>query len=300
MESTQSSVRWWQALLIGIATAILGLLPWLSAGLTLPLQNLWAIPTMPEDMPKTLLPFSQYYASSVAALILVGSVVAGLVGRWLRPRLSRGGRSWISGGLLMVQVLAIVQTSVVVNAGLIEGTLSTYYLVGLADLTSLSVLLGLLAFWVISVATKPGALIALALGAVALMYWWAPTSGYGTFHYNLAVHFQGMLSWLAPALLGVAIVWCGISTAKSRIAAGTSLVILWILPAVIDAAMFVIGSRAFFSEPRTMPRHFTDAFVQFLLMDAWKPAVIALLVAATALIMRRVVSDHALVQRQAS
>lgn len=47
-------------LFIGAASAAAGLLPWLVAGMRLPLQNLWAAGTLPADMPRTRLPASTF------------------------------------------------------------------------------------------------------------------------------------------------------------------------------------------------------------------------------------------------
>jgi len=78
-------------LLFGIAAAALGLLPWLVTGLTLPLQNLWNVDTLPADMPRTLLPFSQYAVTLIVGLIVVGSAIAGGIAR---ARGERPSRDW--------------------------------------------------------------------------------------------------------------------------------------------------------------------------------------------------------------
>ena len=113
---------------IGAAAAIVGLLPWLATGMRLPLQNLWAAATLPEAMPIVLLPFSQYWLSNLFGLIATGSVVAGIVARALRPRLSRAGFALLFAGVLLVQIAATVQSAVVVRNGLQDRTESTLYL----------------------------------------------------------------------------------------------------------------------------------------------------------------------------
>ena len=67
-------------MLAGMAFAIIGLVPWLVTDMHLPLQNLWAAEVSPDQMPITLLPFSQYYLELLAAMIVIGAALAG----WLR------------------------------------------------------------------------------------------------------------------------------------------------------------------------------------------------------------------------
>lgn len=51
-------IDWWAALPVGAAAAVLGLLPWIVTGMRLPLQNLWAADTAPDQMPVAFLPMS--------------------------------------------------------------------------------------------------------------------------------------------------------------------------------------------------------------------------------------------------
>ncbi|MDJ0378729.1 hypothetical protein [Cryobacterium sp. PH31-L1] len=63
-------------LVVGMLAAIVGLLPWLVTGMHLPIQNLWAADSVPEDMPIALLPFSQYTITLVVAVVVTGSALA--------------------------------------------------------------------------------------------------------------------------------------------------------------------------------------------------------------------------------
>lgn len=73
--------RVWWYLLVGIGAVAIGLLPWLVTGLRLPLQNLWAIDTLPEQMPRVLLPFSQYFLGQILSMLILGLGIAGLAVR---------------------------------------------------------------------------------------------------------------------------------------------------------------------------------------------------------------------------
>jgi len=109
----------WACLLLGIGLAVIGLLPWLITGLRLPLQNLWATETRPEQMPRVLLPFNQYAVVLIIAVLVIGAA-AGLCSRALRPRLARRGVWAMGGGVLLVQLAAVLQTAIVVQGGLSE------------------------------------------------------------------------------------------------------------------------------------------------------------------------------------
>jgi hypothetical protein len=93
---------------IGVAAAVVALLPWLVTGVRLPLQNLWAVQTLPEDMPIALLPFSQYAVVQIFSLLVVGYGAAGIVVRALRTRLPRRAVLTVGAGALSVHLVATV------------------------------------------------------------------------------------------------------------------------------------------------------------------------------------------------
>jgi len=102
---------------VGIAAGAVGLVPWLIGGGILPLQNLWATGTLPDDMPFALLPLSQYSAITVFVLILLGGVFGGLAVRLLARR--REFSAWPAAiGLLIVHAFAVAQSFAVIADGL--------------------------------------------------------------------------------------------------------------------------------------------------------------------------------------
>src|SRR5699024_1447578 len=123
---------------------LIGLLPWFRAGLRLPLQNLWATPTLPEDMPVVLVPLNQYYLSTILALFVTAGLVGGVVARAAPPahRALSGGLT--AAGAFLAMTFACVQSALVVAAGLRTDEQSGTYLtlvVAWAGLCGLGVLL---------------------------------------------------------------------------------------------------------------------------------------------------------------
>ena len=104
---------------VAAVSALIGLAPWLASGARLPVQNLWAKATAPDDMPLALLPISQYATTTIVALLLTGAALGGLAVRVLRKGTDGARRPLIGGavGLSAVQLLAIGQSFWVVAEG---------------------------------------------------------------------------------------------------------------------------------------------------------------------------------------
>ncbi len=132
---------WTVALPVGVAGAVIGLVPWLISGARLPPQVLWATTVRPEAMPFVLLPFSFVTVILIFSLLIVGSAAAGIGGRSLRVR--GWGLLLLVIGVLIVQIPATVQTAGVVEKGLQDRLESNVYLFALVAGTGLSILVGL-------------------------------------------------------------------------------------------------------------------------------------------------------------
>ena len=104
---------------VAAVSALIGLAPWLASGARLPVQNLWAKATAPDDMPLALLPISQYATTTIVALLLTGAALGGLTVRVLRKGMDGARGPLIGGavGLSAVQLLAIGQSFWVVAEG---------------------------------------------------------------------------------------------------------------------------------------------------------------------------------------
>ena len=282
---------WAVALPIGFAAAIIGLVPWLVSGARLPLQNLWErSSTLPGAMPIVLLPFSQYFVILIFSLLIVGAAVAGIGGRALRVR--GWGVVLLLVGVLLVQVIATVQTARVVREGLQDRFESTVYLVGLIAGTGLSILVGVCVTVLIARAPRAGALVGLTVGAIGTASWTSalldPTGiGAGPLAATLVI-----VPWIAPALTGIAIAWTGVNTVGRVIAAIVSVALVWVAPAVTTAIFSALGSRVLIRSGADVIEYAIAVFQLALFTPelALRPVIATVIVATVGLVIRALVT----------
>lgn len=240
--------RWGAGAGVGLGAAVLALLPWLITGMRLPLQNLWATPTAPQDMPVALLPFSQYALTELLSLIIVAYGIAGLAVRRLTPAVPVLA---VGAGALAVHGLAAAQATSAVAGGLTARPASTVYLAALLAVVTCAVLTGLLVLRLLTSAARPAAVVGLALLALFTGPWMAdlllslpgdPASGPLTAA-------NAALRWLPALLVGAAIAWGGLATRAAAAAAALSLLMLWLVPALLTAVTSAVGSRVLLPYP---------------------------------------------------
>ena len=280
-------MRVWHSFLIGVACALVGLLPWLITGMRLPLQNLWASETLPDQMPIALLPFSQYAITFIAGLIVTGAATAGLVARATRPRQPRRGFAAILIGVLTVQLIATLQTSIVVRVGLQSGSESALYFAAVLAVVFVSILVGMLVLWLIARAPRAGALVGIAIAAIVFGAWLGGLLvPFGTYPAEPIVQLVGYVRWVAPVIIGAAIAWCGINTVGRIAAAIGSLLILWVGPALITGLTSAAGSRALARQLGELLDYGIQVFGMALTMPevALPPIIVAVAVAAIGLV----------------
>lgn len=284
----------WLFLLIGVGSAIFGLMPWLITGLRLPLQNLWAADALPEDMPLVLLPFSQYHLSLIVALIVIGSATAGVIARAIRDRTSRGALGVTTLGVAVVDLVAVVQTAAVVGGGLRDDPMSSLYLTALAACAGTAVVLGLGVLWLIARAPRGGAVIGLTIPALLSSVWLhALLSPQGPAFAGEPAWLWAAVRWVPPVLVGAAIAWGGANTVGRVIAAAASLVMLWITPALLTAMANAIGSRVLARYLGEMLDYGIRVFGMALFEPslAAPPLVVAVVVAVVGLFARFLVTS---------
>jgi hypothetical protein len=286
----------WLFAAIGAGSAVFGLLPWLITGLRLPLQNLWAVESLPDDMPVALLPFSQYHLSLIAALIVVGSATAGIIARVLRARTPNGGLALLMLGVGGVHLVAVTQTAVVVAGGLRDDRMSGLYLTAITAVAVMTVALGLGVLRLIARAPRAGALIGLTVAALLTSGWvHALLSPQGPAFTGEPSWLFALVRWIPPVLIGAAIAWAGVNTVGRIIAAVSSLAMLWIGPALITAATAAVGSRVLARHLDEMLDYGIDVFRMALFEPTLvaTPLVVAILVAAGGLVLRAVTANRA-------
>ncbi|WP_091074906.1 hypothetical protein [Microlunatus sagamiharensis] len=251
----------WALLLVGVAAAAVGLLPWLATGARLLIQNLWATDATPETMPRALLPFSQYTITTIIGVVVVGAALAGLCARALARRLPRLGTATVATGVLAVHVTALLQTASVVRAGLREGTESFVYVTALEAVALLSVLVGVGALALVERAGRAGAVLGLAVGALALGPWLSALLVLVDGGTTTLLGAARLATWVPAALVGAAIGWSGVRTAGRALATAVALVLVAVVPALTTAISSSAGSRVLAHDPREMAAYAVQVFL---------------------------------------
>lgn len=277
--------------LIGAGAAVLGLVPWLVTGMRLPLQNLWAVQEGPGQMPIVLLPFSQYFLTTLSSLLVAGGVFAGVTARVLARRLPERGWSAILFGTVLVQLFAVVQTAMVVRAGLQERPAADLYLALLVGLCVFAMAVGVLVLVLVARAPRAGVLVGLGIGAVMSSSWLNAlvVATLGSSSGQEVGDILGVIRWVPAVLVGAAIGWAGVGSVGRAAAAAGNLVALWVVPALITAVTSAAGSRVLAPHPREMLEYgygvFVDAVLSFEL--AVQPLLVAVVVASLGLWVER-------------
>lgn len=240
--------RPWAWFLLGIASAVVGLLPWLIHGMRLPLQNLWASPVTADTSPIVMLPFSQYSLTTIAALLVAGGAIAGFASRALPGDRAVRHRVPLLLGVLLVQAVAVGQTAAVVGGGLQQRTESALYLALLVAGSVFSVLVGALVLLLVS-ARRKGAVVAGVALLAPLVGSWAVTLvvSPATPSWLLSVP-----RWLGPIGVGIAVGWARLRTPGRIAGAVLGGLSLWIGPALLTALTSAAGTRAYARDLSTM------------------------------------------------
>lgn len=253
-------------LLLGVVAAIIGLLPWMVTGMVLPIQNLWAIDVAADDMPITLLPFSQYTITLIVAVLVTGSALAGGLLRLTRAQHPRFAFVSTMVGVLIVHVVAIVQTVATVAGGLAAGREETIYLAGLTAGTIAANLVGLLLMVLIARAPAAGALVAVSVAAVAAGVWvnGLISHPFGISPTEVTMALLGVTRYVPAIIVGLAVAWCGFATVGRVVAAVVSFLALWIGPALFTGVSAAVGTRVLAAYPAEMLDYGVQVFISAL------------------------------------
>lgn len=238
-------------LLIGLAAGFLSLAPWLLTGGTLPLQNLWASQTMPEDMPFSLLPLSQYMLRDLGGIMAAGGTTAALAFRWWRPGRRRAGLWSVAAGLTAAYLTAVVQSFLELRAGLALGPgahpYAAYYFYGMLAGVLAAVAVSLVLLAALAGGSPNQAALGAALAATPAAWWlfaWLELGAAG-----MLVPVSLVMQWLPAAAVGAALALLGWRTLRNRAVWAASLAVLWATGPIAWAVQFVAGSRAIVGRP---------------------------------------------------
>lgn len=282
------------AFAIGVAGAVLGLLPWIVAG-TLPLQNLWAVQTLPEDMPFVLLPLSQYYATLLFSLVLLGGVFAGLAVRVVRRR--RAVPAWpVALGVAVVHLIAAVQSFVVLagGLGLTDGsgdTRAALYFGGLLGGTLVAALLAQLGLWMTTRTSVAVASLGIALAAVPFGTWVVRWFGAFAGPTGPPMLVSSIGYWLPAVVVGITLVWCGVRPVGRLAVWAVALLSVWVVPAVFTAIGYGLGMRVLQGDVQEMAEASLQIFPS-VMAEMWRPVVLAVLIAVVGSIARVAVAKR--------
>ncbi|TFD50785.1 hypothetical protein E3T55_08275 [Cryobacterium frigoriphilum] len=253
-------------LLLGVLAATAGLLPWLVTGMVLPIQNLWAVDVAADDMPITLLPFSQYTITLIVAVLVTGAAIAGGVLRLTRAQHPQFAFVWALVGVLLVQVVAIVQTVSTVAGGLAQGREAFIYLAALTAGSIAANLVGLLLMVLIARAPAAGALVAVSVASVAAGVWvnGLISHPFGISATEVTMALLSVTRYVPAIIVGLAVAWCGFSTAGRIIGAIVSVVALWVGPALFTGVSAAAGTRVLAAYPAEMLDYGVQVFISAL------------------------------------
>ncbi|MFW2513760.1 hypothetical protein ACNI3K_08270 [Demequina sp. SO4-13] len=256
------------AVLVGVVSAVIGLLPWLISGMRLPLQFIWATDARPEDMPFALLPLSGTYLVATVAMVVVGSALAGTAVR-IAARLGRPPRvRLVAVGAAAVQAVALVQASSVVSGGLEESSRAQVYLWGMVAGVCVGIIIGLLVMAGIGRADIASATIAITFAALALTQWLPflarPIGSGPLYDADIPAIVWETEKWLPFLIVAVAVGWCGVASLKRAAASMVSLASLWIGYAAVIAFNWAVGTRINLQYPSELVSTTSRVFVESL------------------------------------
>ncbi|MFB4349599.1 hypothetical protein [Microbacterium sp. CR_7] len=271
---------------IGVGGGSLGVLPWLVGGARLPLQNLWSSATMPGDMPIVMLPVSQYFATLLFSLVLIGGVFAGVAVHIVGRR--REIAVWPAAlGVLLVHVIAVVQSFAVVAAGLglASDRRSIVYLGGMLFGAIAATLMAQLGFWMTSRRSTGIAAFGVALAAVPFGSWAARWVLAFTGDALAPMWVPELLRWVPAVVVGLALAWCGVRPAARLVVWVVSLLALWILPALFGAIQYGLGMRVLKGDLVEMASATAQVF-PLMLGVGGMPVLVALVIAVVGVLVR--------------
>ncbi|WP_062518499.1 hypothetical protein [Demequina gelatinilytica] len=268
---------------VGVGSALLGLAPWLVTGARLPLQNIWLEQTLPEEMPTALLPLNQYYVASIAAMLVLGGAFAGAVLRILRRHGTALPAGAAATGVALVQLVALVQSTLALRSGLGDDGRSQAYVAALVAGSAVCVVLSAAVLVALARYGTAGAAVALGAAGIASMSW---LDGLVLESRDVASLVYGnpltyVREWLPILVVAGAAAWSGFVTVRRSVATVVILVMLWVVPATTTAVAYVL-TPIYLKFPEEIPAAGLQVMRMALGPDGGAVARMAVAVAAVA------------------
>lgn len=229
----------WAYVLAGVAAVIAALVPWIRTGMAIPLQDLWSRPSAPAEAPSMFLPLNQYYLMTLAGLVLTAGAIGGLVARGAPPEHRRRSGDLSALGLVLALAGCAVQSGLAYSSMRPKSDGVAVSLVLLLVWVVLCSAGAVVLLLLLARSTRAGASVASAIAAPAVGVWVSALTAPELVS-STAVVSSGDLRWLPAVLVGLALAWCGLRTGGRVAAWAMSLVLLWVVPAVLMA----IGAAA--------------------------------------------------------
>jgi hypothetical protein len=204
-------------------------------------------------MPRVLIPLSNYSVSLTSAVIIVGAALGGLavVIARLNGRVLAAGH--VLAGVVGLQVCALAHAVWAVKDGLETSTRAQVYLGGLAGGAALMIVIGIPILLAIARGHAAPVTLAVAASSVALGWWLlALMSAVVPISAQVPLFVWRTIEWLPAVITGIAIGWCGWRSAKRAVASVLAVVIIWVVPALVTAVMYGLGSRIYLQFPREL------------------------------------------------
>ncbi|WP_240721294.1 hypothetical protein [Pseudarthrobacter sp. NamE5] len=203
-------------------------------------------------MPIALLPLNQYKLTTIVVLLVVGGAAAGLAVRMWGPTRRELVTRWAAAGVLTVQVVAMIQSFIVLDDGLMIGTAATIYIVGLliGGIASLAVTLIVL----LLIAARSRTTTALGIGLISVpVASWTGEWVVGVLgQMNVPAGLPTVTRWIPAVLVGGALAWCGLHSVRQGVVWLTNLAFLWLVPALFTSISYVFGTRLSLGNPQEM------------------------------------------------
>ena len=267
------------AVSFGVLCAFMGMLPWIVTGMRLPLQNLWESETLPESMPRALIPLSNYSVVVTSAILVIGAALGGLAVVIARTRGRAMSAGYVLAGVLGVQIGALAHAAWALDIGLESSSRASLYVSALVGGAAVTILVGIPILLGIARGHAAPATLAVAASSVALSTWLtASLFAIVPISAQVPLVVWRTIEWLPLVIAGIAIGWCGWRTAQRATASVFALVIIWVLPALATAVSYGIGSRIYLQYPAELFPASKQVFVMALGTAGQGPQRIAITV----------------------